>query len=195
VVNANFGRAERVHPRMKLDQISPRGEARNTLRVVIETTRGCRNKYSYKPDEALFELKKVLPEGHVFPFDFGFIPQTLGDDGDPLDVLVIMDAPTFPGCVVECRLIALLQARQTEEGRTFRNDRFIAVAERSILYRHYRDVRDLGAEVREQIEHFFVSFNELAGKKFTPLKMLGAAAARKAIRLSGEAGGVAKNRK
>lgn len=169
---------------MNLEQLSPHGERKGTFRVVIETTRGCRNKYSYKPDEGVFELKKVLPEGHVFPYDFGFIPQTKGEDGDPLDVLVLMDEPTFPGCVVDCRLIGLLQARQTENGRTFRNDRFIAVAERAIMYRRYHDAADVDPDVLAQIKHFFVSYNELAGRRFTPMKIVGATAARKAVAIA-----------
>lgn len=168
---------------MPLDQLSPRGEGSNTVRVVIETTRGSRNKYSYRSAEGIFLLKKVLPEGHVFPFDFGFIPRTRGEDGDPLDVLVMMDEPAFPGCVVEARVIALLQARQSEGRKTFRNDRFVAVADRSVLYRRFKDVRDLTPEIREQVEHFFVSYNELAGKTFQPLKWVGARQARNAIEI------------
>src|SRR4051812_28843288 len=84
---------------MRLDRIAPTAEGSASVRVVIEPSRGCRNKYSYEPKERVFVLKKVLPEGHVFPFDFGFIPRTKGEDGDPLDVLVLMDEPAFPGCV------------------------------------------------------------------------------------------------
>jgi inorganic pyrophosphatase len=171
----------RVYPPMRLDQITPQGKTKGTLRVVIETTRGSRNKFSFEPEEQIFMLKKVLPEGHVFPFDFGFIPQTKGGDGDPLDVLVMMDEPAFTGAVVECRLIGVLQAKQTEDGKTERNDRYIAVAERSVNFQRYKDVSDLTAEMKEQIEHFFVSYNEMAEKKFKPLKWLGAAAARKTI--------------
>lgn len=171
---------------MQLEQISPRGR-QGAFRVVIETPRGSRNKYSYNPDYGTFLLKKVLPEGHVFPFDFGFIPQTKGDDGDPLDVLVIMDAPAFPGCLVECRLVGVLQASQSKRGKTVRNDRYIAVAENSVNFQRYKDISDLPPEMVEQIRHFFVSYNEMAGVEFKPLKLLGAAAATKAIRTQGEA--------
>ncbi len=166
---------------MQLDRISPRGEGKNTFRVVIETSRGSRNKYSYEPEEKMFVLKKVLPEGHVFPFDFGFIPQTRGQDGDPLDVLVMMDEPVFPGCVVETRIIGVIEANQTEKGKTMRNDRFIAVADRSVLYRGVTDLRRVDRAVVEQIEHFFVSYNELARKRFQPLRALGATAAKKGL--------------
>ena len=75
------------------------------LRVVIETPKGSRNKFAFDPDQHVFELKKVLPTGMAFPYDFGFVPSTEADDGDPIDVLVLMDEPAFPGCVLKCRVI------------------------------------------------------------------------------------------
>ena len=72
------------------------------LRVVVETPKGSRNKFAFDPDEHIFELKKVLPAGMTFPYDFGFVPSTLADDdGDPVDMLVLMHEPAFPGCVLE----------------------------------------------------------------------------------------------
>src|ERR671939_103970 len=93
------------------------------LNVVIETPKGNRNKFKYDEERGLFKLSGVLPMGAVFPFDFGFIPSTLGGDGDPLDVLVLMDEPAFTGCLVPARLIGVVEAEQTEEGETQRNDR------------------------------------------------------------------------
>jgi inorganic pyrophosphatase len=167
---------------MQLDQISPRGQEKDTFRVVIETSRGSRNKYAYEPEEGVFVLRKVLPEGHVFPFDFGFIPQTMGPDGDPLDVLVMLDESAFAGCVVECRMMGVLQAKQTEAGKTKRNDRYLAVARSSVRYQRCRDLRDVDRTIVEQIEHFFISYNETEGKKFSPVKWLGAIAARKRVK-------------
>jgi inorganic pyrophosphatase len=163
---------------MHLEKLSPRGDERHTLRVVIETSRGSRNKYSYDSKERVFVLKKVLPEGHVFPFDFGFIPRTRGEDGDPLDVLVMMDEPAFAGCVVECRLIGVLRAKQTKKGKMVRNDRFIAVAETSLNFKRIADIDDIEPDMLEQIQHFFVSYNEESGKKFKVEKILGAKKAR-----------------
>src|ERR1700739_4401178 len=99
------------------------------LNVIIETPRGCRNKYSYDEKRKTFKLGGVLPAGASFPFDFGFIPQTLGDDGDPLDVLVLMDEPGIPLSVVRARLIGVIRAEQKESGKDWEeNDRLIAVA-------------------------------------------------------------------
>src|SRR5215471_19324706 len=78
-----------------------------TIRVVIETPKGSRNKYALDADNKVFVLKKVLPAGMEFPYDFGFVPSTRADDGDPVDVLVLMDEPAFPGCVLTCRPIGV----------------------------------------------------------------------------------------
>jgi inorganic pyrophosphatase len=85
------------------------------VKVIIETPKGSRNKFKYDPALRMFKLSKVLPEGMVFPYDFGFVPSTKGDDGDPVDVLVLMDEPTFPGCLLECRLVGVLEAGQEEK--------------------------------------------------------------------------------
>src|SRR6185295_6553872 len=84
------------------------------LNAIIETPKGSRNKFSYDQKHGLFVLGGVLPLGAVFPFDFGYIPGTLGGDSDPLDVLVLMDEPAFTGCLVPARLIGVIEANQTE---------------------------------------------------------------------------------
>src|SRR5689334_13079142 len=105
------------------------------LMVVIETPKGSPNKLAFEPRYGAFVLKGVLPAGAVFPFDFGFVPSTRADDGDPLDVLVLMDAPVSPGCVVPSRLIGAIEAEQTEDGTKERNDRLLAVAATSAAHR------------------------------------------------------------
>jgi inorganic pyrophosphatase len=96
--------------------------------VVIETPKGSPNKLTFEPRYGTFVLKGVLPVGAVFPFDIGFVPSTRAEDGDPLDILVLMDAPVFPGCIVPSRLVGVIEAEQTEDGKTERNDRLLAVA-------------------------------------------------------------------
>jgi inorganic pyrophosphatase len=85
------------------------------LQVIIETPKGSRNKYAFDPEQEIFALKKVLPAGMAFPYDFGFIPSTLGGDGDPLDVLVLMDEPAFPGCLLKCRIIGVIEGEQGDK--------------------------------------------------------------------------------
>jgi inorganic pyrophosphatase len=144
------------------------------LNVIIEAPKGSRNKYAYDPDAELFVLKTVLPAGAIFPFDFGFIPSTLGEDGDPLDVLVLMDEPAFPGCLVPSRLVGGIDAEQTErDGETMRNDRLIAVAAKSYTHRDVRSLDDLSENLIAEIEHFFASYNEIRGKHFEPVGRVG----------------------
>src|SRR5205085_10712595 len=114
-----------------------------TLNAVIETSKGTRNKLNYNPDQELFELSKVLPRGMVFPFDFGFIPSTVAEDGDPLDVLVLLDEPVPVGCKIPARLIGVIEAEQTEDGQSERNDRLIAVAEASYEHKDISSLKDL----------------------------------------------------
>lgn len=145
--------------------------ARNqaVIDCVIETPKGSRNKFHYDMETGLFRLKKVLPAGTVFPYDFGFIPGTKGEDGDPLDLLLIMDEPGFPGCVVEARLIGVIEAVQIEEKKKTRNDRLIGVATEAQDNRDLKSLRDLNGGVLKELEHFFVSYNEVQGREFKVL--------------------------
>src|SRR5215831_12602433 len=85
------------------------------INVVVDTPKGCRNKYEFDEQHAHWKLSKILPEGMYFPYNFGFIPSTLGQDGDPIDVLLLMDEPAFAGCVVSARLIGVIEAQQSEK--------------------------------------------------------------------------------
>lgn len=144
-------------------------EDEKLFNVVIETPRGSRNKFNYDEKLKLFKLGGVLPAGASFPFDFGFVPSTVGGDGDPLDVLMLMDEAAFAGCLVVARLIGVIEAEQTEkDGETTRNDRLIAVADGSRTHGHIQTICDLNDTLVEEIEHFFVSYNEIKGKKFEP---------------------------
>ncbi len=144
----------------------------NTITAIIETPKGSAHKYDYEPDLKLFKLKKTMPAGMVFPFDFGFIPNTQGEDGDPLDIIVISELKSFPGCVMDCRIIGGITAEQTEEGNTVRNDRFLAVPEVSELFTNVQSLDDLPKNILDQLETFFVNYNELAGKTFKPLERI-----------------------
>ena len=127
--------------------------------VVVETPRGNHNKYKYDEKTGRMKLSKVMPEGMMFPYDFGYFPETKTEDGDPLDVL--SDEGTFPGCQIDCRLIGVIKAEQTQEGKQSRNDRLIAVAEASVLYSGVRELSDLEPAVLKQIEAFFVNYQKV----------------------------------
>ena len=143
------------------------------LNAVIETPKGSRNKFKYDVRSGLFKLGGTLPVGNVFPFDFGYIPSTLGDDGDALDILLLMDEPAFTGCLVPAKLIGVIEAEQTEEQKTARNDRLIAVAADSRNHSHVRFLGDLNSNLLHEIERFFISYNETKGKRFEVLNRLG----------------------
>jgi inorganic pyrophosphatase len=114
-----------------------------TLQVIVETPKGCRNKFAFDPEQGIFALKKVLPAGMVFPYDFGFLPQTLAEDGDPIDVLLLMDEPAFSGCAVRARLIGVIEGEQLDGKKTVRNDRLLAVAEANHMYANIKSLEDL----------------------------------------------------
>jgi inorganic pyrophosphatase len=155
------------------------------LQAVIEAPRGSANKLKFDPRRGVFTLHNVLPLGVAFPFDFGFVPGTLGEDGDPLDVLVLMDEATFPGVVVPCRLVGVIEARQRPKddrrAKATRNDRLVAVADRSHRHADARALADLGGGMLAEIERFFVFYNDQKGVRFEPIGRAGKSAARRLV--------------
>jgi inorganic pyrophosphatase len=172
--------ANRGHHRILSNLASHDDEG--ALRVVVETPRGSRNKYDYNPDCDCMELGAVLPEGMSFPYDFGFIPSTLGEDGDPLDVLVLLDAPVVTGCVVMARPIGVIEARQKDKrGGWIRNDRLLAVAVHAHTHGKATDLQGLRPHLLAEIKAFFVDYNEQRNRKFEILCDRGPKAALKLI--------------
>ena len=123
--------------------LKPLKKKEGLLQVIIETPAGSRNKFAFDPDQKIFTLKKVLPAGMSFPYDFGFLPQTLAPDGDPIDVLLLMDEPAFPGCSVPARLIGVIEGEQVDGKKKIRNDRLVAVAEANHMYANVKKLGDL----------------------------------------------------
>lgn len=138
--------------------------------AVVETPRGSTCKLDLDPKLGAFMLSKPLMAGLSYPYDWGFIPSTKAPDGDPLDVLIVHDAKTYPGVVLTCRPVGVLEVEQKSGGNTERNDRVFAVPDRSPLETHLKDVRDLPARAREELEEFFRATNALENKA---LKFLG----------------------
>jgi inorganic pyrophosphatase len=169
-------------PTANLLDLSTWLEKSGSVNVVIETAKGCRNKFEFEPETGSFALSKVLPRGMTFPYDFGFIPSTLADDGDPLDVLVLMDEPAFAGCRIACRLVGVIEGEQTKGGSTERNDRLLAVAEQSQDHNDIHSLKDLDNHLLDQIEHFFVAYHDLDGHKFKPIGRHGPNRAEKLVK-------------
>lgn len=150
-------------------------------RAIIETPSGCRSKYDYDVKTRLFRLKTVLPDGMSFPVDFGFIPSTLADDGDPEDIMVLTDEPSATGALIDTRLIGVIEIEETERGKTERNDRIVAVAAVSHLYAKVRELSDLGSDYTDNLARFWINKNELEGKQVRVLGLRGPGEAVKLI--------------
>jgi inorganic pyrophosphatase len=149
-----------------------------TCRAVIECPKGASGKFAYEPEIEAFELKRLLPDGMVFPLDFGFIPQTRGEDGDPLDIMVFADQPTPIGVVLGVRLIGVIEAEQTDDGKTYRNDRLLAVAETSRLFGALNRPDDLDPALLENLTRFWITYEAARGVGF---RVLGVAGGDKAV--------------
>jgi inorganic pyrophosphatase len=152
------------------------------LQVVIETPKGSRNKFAFNVDDHIFELKKVLPAGMAFPYDFGFVPSTEAEDGDPVDVLVLMDEPAFPGYVLKCRPIGVIQGEQGDKKKRVRNDRILAVEKDAHSWADITTIRDLGKQFVRELEEFFVDYHKLSGEQYRVLALKGRAQARKLVK-------------
>ena len=156
----------------------PTRDADGRVLAVIEATGDSRCKFKYEPKFGVFVLHAVLPTGTSFPYAFGVIPGTLGDDGDPLDILVLTDEPPPAGTVVPCRLVAVLEAEQREKKKTIRNDRLLAVADVSERYAHCSKKSDIEQTVLDRIADFFRFYHREQGKTFEPIGWKGVSKAK-----------------
>jgi inorganic pyrophosphatase len=164
-------------------------EKGHLVQVIVETPARSHNKFSFDVEQGIFAHKKALPAGMQFPYDFGFLPQTIAPDGDPLDVLLLMDEPAFPGCAVKGRLIGVIKGQQVEGKKKTRNDRLIVVAEATHRYANVNKIKDLPDKWVEEVEEFFVNYHKLEGKKY---ELLGTDGAGQAMRLIDKARRAAK---
>lgn len=161
-------------------QLSPLDRKEKLLQVIVETPAGSRNKFAFDPDQRIFAVKKVLPAGMEFPYDFGFLPRTIAPDGDPIDVLLLMDEPAFCGCLVPSRLIGVIEGEQLDGKKRIRNDRLLAVADASHEYANIRKAKDLPDRWIRELEEFFVHYHSLEGKQY---RLLGCKGHDTALRL------------
>jgi inorganic pyrophosphatase len=154
---------------------------KKSVHVIVETPQGSRHKFDYDPETEMFMLKKTLPGGTAFPLEMGFIPGTKGEDGDPLDVLVFSEQRCFPGCLIECRILGIIEAEQTEKNnKKERNDRILAVPACSHDFSNIRSIDDVEKDRIEDIVNFFKYYNKVEKKKF---ELLGLKGPKKALQL------------
>lgn len=158
----------------------PRDDGKNLVHAVIETPALTRHKYAFVAKYGIFMLKQTLAEGLTWPYDYGFIPQTLADDGDPTDILVLNDAPTFTGCLIEVRILGgillkkngvvnnrLVSCPKRQSGVTLKTDSFDKLS-------------DVPKDTMDGIERFLVEYSEVEGNK---IEFEGTCSRRKAFAL------------
>jgi inorganic pyrophosphatase len=150
--------------------------------AVVETPRGSSCKLDFDPALRVFTLAKPLMAGLSYPYDWGFIPSTKAQDGDPLDVLLIHDAQTYPGVILRCRPIGILEVEQNSKGKKERNDRVFAVPDRSPLETDLKDIRHLPSRAHQELQQFFVATNALEKKELRFLGWRGPSHAIKTIK-------------
>jgi Inorganic pyrophosphatase len=153
-----------------------------TVDVVIETPKGSKYKYKFEEETNRFKAHKLLPSGLAFPYDFGFIPYTKGDDGDPLDVLIFSEDSFLPGSVVECVILGSIKAKQTSDGQTVRNDRIIVTPKFTVEKDKEVALEDFSKHKIKELEDFFTYYNKREGKEFKSLGTLSAKDTWKMIR-------------
>ncbi len=143
------------------------------LNAIVETPCGSRYKFACEKKTGLFLLKKILPTGMSFPFDFGFVPSTLAADGDPLDVLIVTEEKLFPGCLVQAHLLGAMKCKQGKKGQLERNDRLIAVPVLENVPVKIRSLKELDDKMLCELEKFFVFQHTLEGEEFKVLEIIG----------------------
>lgn len=135
------------------------------MEIVVETPKGSHQKFKYYPEKKSFEINKQLPGGMAFPFNFGFLPATKGEDGDSLDVIILSETSYQTGSIVVCKVIGCLPAKQTHQEQTIRNDRFVAVAAQSEQYAGVVEIAKLPEGQVQSIKDFFINYLASEDKK------------------------------
>jgi inorganic pyrophosphatase len=143
------------------DSISPGENVPREINVIVEIPKGSQNKYEYDVEHKLVRLDRVLYSPLYYPGEYGFIPQTLGKDGDPMDVLVLVNFPTYPGVLIECRTIGVLE--MIDNGEV--DDKILCVPVNDIRFGHVHDIKDIRDPVLNEVAHFFRTYKDLEGKK------------------------------
>lgn len=164
-----------------MDSVPAVAKQEGFYNAIIDTAKGSRNKVKYDSALRCFRLSRILPAGLAFPYNFGFIPSTAAEDGDAVDVMVLMDDSLPTGTLVTVRLLGVLVAEQTENGKTERNDRLIGVPETAVNHPHERSYTDLQPGVIADIESFFISYNKAHGRTFKVVSRRGPKAAQRLV--------------
>jgi inorganic pyrophosphatase len=158
-------------------KLPPGPDIPNSVYCIVEIPKGSRNKYEYSKVAGVIKLDRVLYSPMHYPSDYGLIPQTFAEDGDPLDILVMVSEPSFAGCVIEARPIAIFH--MTDRGDP--DDKILAVPATDPLFDDYRDIGDVPRHFLNEVAHFFKTYKELQGIEVTPIGWENAEKAREVI--------------
>jgi inorganic pyrophosphatase len=161
-------------------QLDTGPDAPDVIYVIVEIPKGSRNKYEYGKELGVIKLDRVLFSSLHYPGDYGLIPRTFYDDGDPLDVLVMINEPTFPGCIIEARPIGLF--KMLDQGLA--DDKVLAVPTHDPIFEDYQDIKDIPKHFLREVTHFFEVYKDLEGKRTKPVGWEGAAVAKAEIKRS-----------
>ena len=161
--------------------------AKDRINVVIETPRGATAKFKFDPKLKAFKYVRSLRGTLAYPFDWGFVPSTAAADGDPLDAMVLHDDASFPGAVIACRAVAVLEVEQREKGRMFRNDRVIFVPSIETMPDQPKLAAQRLAKLKKKLERFFKAAVVGTGKELTYLGWRDASAAEAAVKKAAQA--------
>lgn len=159
-------------------QLDPGPDAPEVIYVIVEIPKGSRNKYEYGKELGVLKLDRVLFSSLHYPGDYGLIPRTFYDDHDPLDVLVMVNEPTFPGCIIEARPIGLF--KMLDQGMA--DDKVLAVPVNDPIFNDYQDIKDIPKHFLREVAHFFEVYKDLEGKRTKPVGWESAEAAKLEIR-------------
>lgn len=161
-------------------QLDPGPNAPDIIYVIVEIPKGSRNKYEYGKELGVVKLDRVLFSSLHYPGDYGLIPRTFYDDGDPLDALVMVNEPTFPGCVIEARPIGLFKMLDRDQS----DDKVLCVPARDPLFDGYLNITDIPQHFLREVAHFFEVYKDLEGVRVKPVGWEGAEVARERIQHS-----------
>jgi inorganic pyrophosphatase len=138
----------------------PASPAPGLVNLVVEIPAGCRNKYEYNPEAGLMALNRILHSSLRYPFDYGFVPNTLAEDGAPLDAMVIVEEPTFAGCLIRARPIGILD--MVDSGA--QDGKLLCVPEAALRHQSIRSIRQIASSQLEEVAEFFRTYKSLEGR-------------------------------
>ena len=148
-----------MNPRNRFSHVSPTTSEPHVVNAIIEIPKGRRSKFELDEETGLFKLDRYLYSSSHYPGDYGFLPNTLAEDGDTLDILVMVNEPTFTGCLIQARAVGLFRMRD----RGVSDFKILGVPNTDPLFAEYRDLKDVPSHFLREVEHFFATYKQLEG--------------------------------